>query len=189
LRYSAPVRRQAGFTLLELMITIAVIAVIAAIALPSLFSEVRTARASAEVQPMFNDLRVRIEQYAQENGKYPDTIGEGTLHPNGAPAPAPVAINPLPATWQAVRIRVSGADRVACRYTWVTGLASDPANIGAIGGATFGFTAPSVDWYYLFARCNMKGSGSDVYYFASSSDPTLLMFDPDDVRGVVRSAH
>lgn len=173
MRYSAGVRdRESGFTLLELMVTIAVVAVLAAVALPSVFREARKARASAEVQPMFNDLRVRLEQYLQENGAYPATIGEGTLHPGGVPSPTPAAINPLPATWQAIKVRISGNDRVTCRYTWATGLANDGTNIGAQGTA-FAFAAPAVDWYYLLAVCDMNGNGTYSYYFASSTNPNI----------------
>jgi prepilin-type N-terminal cleavage/methylation domain-containing protein len=55
--------RESGFTLIELMVTVTVIAILAGIALPSFFGEARKNRAISEVQPMFNDLRVRIEQY------------------------------------------------------------------------------------------------------------------------------
>jgi prepilin-type N-terminal cleavage/methylation domain-containing protein len=165
--------REAGFTLIELMVTVAVIAILAVIALPSFFSESRKTKAFSEVQPMFNDLRVRLEQFLQENGKYPATIGEGTLHPTSAPSTTRQALNPLPATWQDLKVRVSGADEVFCGYTWVTGLANDAGNVGAQAGL-FGFATPTTDWYYLLAKCDMDGdSASFSYYFTSSTDPTI----------------
>ena len=107
MRYAADMRdREAGFTLLEMMVTVAVISILAAIAIPSFFGETRKAKAAAEVQPMFNDLRIRLEQYLQENGVYPDTLGETTLHPAAAPSTTAIALNPLPATWQASRLSV-----------------------------------------------------------------------------------
>jgi len=66
--------REAGFTLIELMVTVAVIAILAVVVLPSFVGESRKTKAFAEVQPMFNDLRIRLEQYLQENGQYPPTI-------------------------------------------------------------------------------------------------------------------
>jgi hypothetical protein len=68
---------------------------------------------------------------------------------------------------------------VYCGYTWVTGLANDPANIGAIAKANpplgFGFTtAPATDWYYLLAKCNMDSDASVFsYYFSSSTDQRI----------------
>jgi prepilin-type N-terminal cleavage/methylation domain-containing protein len=181
--------REAGFTLIELMVTIAVISILAAIALPSFFGEARKAKAASEVEPLFNDLRVRLEQYMQENGRYPPTIGEGTLHPSSAPGPTPVDINPLPPTWATtLKVRISGVDQVRCRYTWATGRPTvDDANIGPVAGDPppngFGFTAPSTDWYYLLAKCDMDGGGAGSgsgnnndkfsWYFTSSVDPTI----------------
>jgi len=179
---SSPRDRDAGFTLIEVMVTVAVIAILASIALPSFMGEARKTKAFSEVQPMFNDLRVRLEQYLQENGHYPATIGEATLHPP-APSTTKQALNPLPAEWQALKVRISGNDQVYCAYTWVTGIANDTSNIGPIAAGTtapppavgFGFsTAPSTDWYYLLAKCDMDGDGAIFsWYFATSIDPTI----------------
>jgi len=176
---------ESGFTLIELMVTIAVISILAAIAIPSFFGETRKATASAEVQPMFNDLRVRLEQYLQENGTYPATIGETTLYP-AAPSATPQPLNPLPAAWLAVKIRISGRDQVRCAYTWATGAANDNTNIGPIAAGDFSanpqtgfsFTAPATGWFYLLAKCDMDGinDGTDAtysWYFTSSVDPTI----------------
>jgi type IV pilus assembly protein PilA len=175
-------RRESGFTLLELMVTIAVISILAVIALPSFLSESRKAKASSEVQPMFNDLRVRLEQFMQENGQYPATIGEATLHPTNTPGTTKLPINPLPTAWQNLKVRVTGNDQVYCGYTWVTGLANASTNIGPRASATpFDFTAPPTDWYYLLAKCDMNGDGSVFsWYFASSADPKIKMLNEGD---------
>src|SRR4051812_19246057 len=131
--------REAGFTLIEMMVTIAVIAILASIALPSFFSEARKTKAFAEVQPIFNDLRVRLEQYLQEHGDYPASLGEATLHPAGTPGTTKRAINPLPASWLNLKVRISGEDQVYCGYTWVTG----PAAGGAIGPIAAGAATPA----------------------------------------------
>jgi len=178
LRYTPHMRdREAGFTLIEMMVTVAVIAILATIALPSFFGQTRKAKAMAEVQPLFNDLRVRLEQYLQENGQYPATIGEATLHPASPPSTTKAPLLPLPLAWQAIRLRLSGDDSVYCRYTWVTGLANQGGNIGPQAGA-FGFGTPSpptTDWYYLLAKCDMDGDNSTFgWYFTSSANPTIL---------------
>ncbi|HEX7840179.1 MAG TPA: prepilin-type N-terminal cleavage/methylation domain-containing protein [Kofleriaceae bacterium] len=173
--------REAGFTLIELMVAVAVVSILAVIALPSFFGETRKAKAMAEVQPMFSDLRVRFEQYVQEQGAYPATIGETTLYP-GAPSTTPMPLTSLPTDWQKLKVRFSGPDQVRCGYTWVTGLANQSGNIGTIAGAKppqgFGFTAPETNWYYLLAKCDMDGTGSGddstfSWYFTSSVDPTI----------------
>lgn len=174
--------REAGFTLIELMVTVAVISILAAIAVPNFFKESRKAKAMAEVQPMFNDLRVRMEQYLQEQGAYPATLGEDKLHPPGAPSATLVDLLPLPTEWQNLKVRISGPDQVRCGYTWVTGPANDGGNIGAIAMKPsttnppqgFGFTAPTTSWYYLLAKCDLDGDNSAFsWYFTSSVDPTI----------------
>jgi prepilin-type N-terminal cleavage/methylation domain-containing protein len=165
--------REAGFTLIETMVTVAVIAILAVVALPSFFSESRKTKAFAEVQPMFNDLRVRLEQFLQESGRYPASIGEATLHPAGTPTASPRPINPLSPAWQAAKIRISGIDEVYCGYTWVTGLAGDASNVGP-EAALFKFPIPSTDWYYLLAKCDMDGDSSTFsFYFADSANPDI----------------
>ncbi|HEX2686343.1 MAG TPA: type II secretion system protein, partial [Kofleriaceae bacterium] len=155
--------------------------ILAVIVLPSFFGESRKTRAFSEVQPIFNDLRIRLVQYLQENGKYPPTIGETTLHPATAPAPDMTRqpIHPLPDAWQKLKVRISGNDTVYCGYTWATGLANDNANIGPQASAAapngFGFATPPTDWYYLLAKCDMDGDGTVFsWYFTSSTNPTII---------------
>jgi prepilin-type N-terminal cleavage/methylation domain-containing protein len=182
--------REAGFTLLELMVTVAVIAILAAIALPSFFGETRKAKASAEVQPLFNDIRVRLEQYLQEHGSYPTSPadGETALVPAGAPGTTKVALDlpSAPAEWNVLKLRTSGDDKVGCRYAWVTG---GPTTAIGAQAAAFLFTRPASDWYYLVAKCDMDNSGAVAgpggrdgfsWYFASSTDPTLLKRNEGD---------
>jgi prepilin-type N-terminal cleavage/methylation domain-containing protein len=167
--------RESGVTLLELLFVVAVISILATIALPSFFSESRKAKAFSEVQPMFNDLRVRLEQHMQERGRYPATIGETNLHPTNTPGTNKLSIHPVPTAWQNIRVRPTGNDEVYCGYTWVTGLANQGTNIGTqASAAPFNFTAPSTDWYYLLAKCDMNGDGSVFsFYFTSSANPTI----------------
>ena len=179
MRYTMAMRdRESGFTLLELIVIIAVIAILAAIALPSFLGESRKTKAFSEVQPMFNDMRVRLEQYLQENGSYPLTTGEVTPNP-ATPGTVRQAFMPVPTDWQPLRLRLSGTDSVFCSYTWSTGRADDDANISnqakdpAPDG--FAFATPSTEWYYLLARCDMDGDGTVFsWYFTSSTNPAIL---------------
>jgi prepilin-type N-terminal cleavage/methylation domain-containing protein len=166
--------QQSGFTLIELMITVAIIAILAAIAVPSFMKETRKAKGASEVPTVFSDLRTRIDQYHQENGKYPVSLNEATLHPS-VPGPQKQDILPLPTAWTDLKVRISGADQVYCGYTFVTNRS------GTVGtqATAFGFTAPATDWYYLLAKCDLDGdSTKDAYYFSSSVDPTIQKHNP-----------
>lgn len=60
---------QKGFTLIELMIVIAVIGIIASIALPSYTGYIKKGKA-AEATSNLADLRIKAEQYFQDNRTY-----------------------------------------------------------------------------------------------------------------------
>jgi type IV pilus assembly protein PilE len=64
-------RRPAGFTLIELMIALVVVAIIAAIAYPSYQDSVRKSR-RAEAKAAVNDLAARLEQFFLDNKTYSD---------------------------------------------------------------------------------------------------------------------
>jgi type IV pilus assembly protein PilE len=60
---------QKGFTLIELMIVVAVIGILASIAIPSYTDYVQRGKV-AEATSTLADLRVRMEQYYQDNRTY-----------------------------------------------------------------------------------------------------------------------
>lgn len=164
--------RRPGFTLLEVMISVAVIAILATIALPSFIKESRRGRVMAEVMPLFADIHIRMEVAMRERGGYPLVpSGEIAPHPEGPPGSARRALFPLPAEWADLKLDPNNLDEVYCSYTWSTG----PAGGGTIGGdaAGFGFAAPDKDWYYVLARCDMDDDGTLSLYFASSLDARI----------------
>jgi type IV pilus assembly protein PilE len=70
--------RRNGFTLLELVITVAVVAVLAAIALPSYTQYVIRAN-RAQAKQFLQDIANREEQYLLDQRSYTATIGSGGL--------------------------------------------------------------------------------------------------------------
>jgi type IV pilus assembly protein PilE len=62
----APVR---GFTLIELMIVVAIVAILAGVALPAYFDYVRRGKLP-EAHAALADFRVKMEQYYQDNRNY-----------------------------------------------------------------------------------------------------------------------
>jgi type IV pilus assembly protein PilE len=79
-------RRQQGFTIIELMIVVAVIAVLSAIALPS-YTDYVTRSKFAEAYAHLADLRVKMEQYYLDNRRYSTNAGGGTCGIPGGNAP------------------------------------------------------------------------------------------------------
>ncbi len=65
-------RSFAGFTLIEVMITVAVVAIIAAVALPNYFDYIARSRL-VEAKTNLADMRTRLEQFFLDNRTYPAT--------------------------------------------------------------------------------------------------------------------
>ena len=79
-------RFKQGFTLIELMITVAIIAILAAIAVPN-YTDYVTRSKFTEAHGMLGDLRVKMEQYYMDNRRYSTTTGGGTCGIPGGNAP------------------------------------------------------------------------------------------------------
>jgi len=69
-----------GFTLIEVMITVAVVAILAAIALPSYFDYITRSRL-VEARANLADMRTRMEQFFLDNRTYPATCVAATAVP------------------------------------------------------------------------------------------------------------
>jgi prepilin-type N-terminal cleavage/methylation domain-containing protein len=162
---------QQGFTLIEIMMVVALIAVLAAIAIPSYVRQSARAKSDAEVTEVFAELRMRQEQLRFEQGAYLATAAtEADLYPAG-PTAAEQLLAPLPAAWTALRYR--GRDRVRCSYGVITGLANTgpPASIAL---NSFGFGVQTTDWYYILAICNLDNDATVNGLYLTDNNNTAI---------------
>src|SRR5215471_198894 len=78
-----PARHAAGFTLIEMMVAMVMVAILASIAIPSYRSYVRRGQL-AEAFTTLADMRVKMEQWYQDN-KFYGTASGSTTCPTLAP--------------------------------------------------------------------------------------------------------
>ena len=69
-----------GFTLIEVMITVAIIAILAAVALPSYSSYIMRAKVTDAAKGL-SEMRLKMEQYFQDQRTYLGACAAGTLAP------------------------------------------------------------------------------------------------------------
>jgi len=79
-------RRSQGFTLIELMIVVGIIALLAAYALPA-YNDYVTRGKLQEAYTNLAAMRVKLEQYYQDNRMYSSTTGGGTCGLTGGNTP------------------------------------------------------------------------------------------------------
>src|SRR5262249_46651230 len=105
---------EGGFTLLELMITVAVIAILAAVVIPSWMGDSRKTKGDSEINAMFAELANKEEQYKIDNGVY---LGAATCP--SAPSRAGVNFNTVCVTtgsaWATLRVNAPEST-IRCTY-------------------------------------------------------------------------
>jgi general secretion pathway protein G len=93
-----PTRRRAGFTLIEILVVIVVIAILASLVAPNIFRHVGSAK-QATAKAQIEMLGAALDAYRLDNGSYPTTDqGLGALQ-------APPTTDPLPQNWKGPYLR------------------------------------------------------------------------------------
>jgi prepilin-type N-terminal cleavage/methylation domain-containing protein len=158
---------QHGFTVLELMIVVAIVGILAAVAIPSWLKESRKGKYDSEVNAMMTELALKEEQYKSE-------IGNGVyLAASACPSATSQAGVNFASTcitsgsaWQTLRVQPTDGS-IRCTYTIAVG---DP---GSTAAAPTGFAAaPSTvvsAWYTILATCDMDGQGGTKATFLITS--------------------
>jgi prepilin-type N-terminal cleavage/methylation domain-containing protein len=167
---------QHGFTLVEMMIVVALVAILASIAIYAFGGSVRSSKAT-EIHGVFAEIRNRQQQYYNEFNEFVSTGAADTDYHPTPPSPASKTIAPLPATWQSLRLQPSKTS-LYCGYVTIAGRAGDASNIGATA-ALFGFSAaPARDWYYIIAECDFDGKATNSFYFTHSGINMVQEMNP-----------
>jgi general secretion pathway protein G len=68
-------RRQHGFTLIELIVVMAIVALLASIAAPRYFNSLQRSKETALLHSL-TTMRDAIDQYAADKGRYPESLQE-----------------------------------------------------------------------------------------------------------------
>jgi prepilin-type N-terminal cleavage/methylation domain-containing protein len=155
-----------GFTLIEVMITVAIIAILATIVVPMFTAETLKSKANIEVTAVFATLASRQEQYKLDNGVYLATAQCPTAAPNGTERPLNACVT-TGQPWQPLSVLLP-QDQAYCSYTTVIGNGTGTNN--PLG---FTFTSPPMRWYYMTAICDMDNDGTQAVYFQSSVEATI----------------
>jgi len=97
-----------GFTLVELLIVLAVIAALMAVATPMALNAVKTARASQVAQNLRN-IMTAIENYVNTEQDFPDDIDElvSSNYLSSKPANYNINADPTPVTWAGGQAKVT----------------------------------------------------------------------------------
>lgn len=161
------VRGQKGFTLIEMMIVVAVIAVLAILVVPQFFKESVRTKAKTEVSAMFAELSAKEEQYKVDTGAYANIAECPTTT---SPAGVDKTTCESTADWVTLRINPS-LQILRCKYQVFAGLATDTAS-PPVG---FTFTSPTTTgWYYMLATCDGDGNATTNATFLASSVNTQI---------------
>ncbi len=152
-------RSQMGFTLVELMVVVAIIGILAAVGIAAYTKWVRKSKASGEVPYMLGHFQQREVQYQAENGTFlPTGSTEDDYFPKpltGGGSYTSIPTGTTPQAWQDLKIQM-GQSGLYCGYVVLVKAAGAAA--GANGAALYP-VAPNREFFYVRAECDWNGDG------------------------------
>jgi type IV pilus assembly protein PilA len=165
--------RRQGYTLLELMIVVAILGILAAVAIPSYMSYLQRSR-TAEAVTFLAEIRQRQEAYRAEFGQYcsvsaapGSTIDSGAWNPSTLPTGGDKIGWTGGGNWSQLGANPDGPVRFQYRTT-----AGPPGTTPGVPG----FTGTDF-WFVAQAQADLDGDGTRVLMEVYS--PTAQMFVGD----------
>ncbi|RFO97563.1 prepilin-type cleavage/methylation domain-containing protein [Rhodoferax lacus] len=131
--------RQVGFTLIEVMVTVAIIGILSAIAIPAYTDYILRGRITESVANL-SDMRVKMEQFFQDNRTYVGACANGTV----APLPTATALFTFTCptlTASAYTVTATGAGSMSGFVFTI-----DQSNVRATTGVPTGWTTSTTCW-------------------------------------------
>lgn len=123
--------RARGFTLIELMVTVAIVAILAAIAIPNYSDYVRRGRLT-EVFSTLSGQRVKMEQFFQDNRVYTGACANNTVAPPPTSANFTyVCVFPVPSQYTITATGNPGGSMTGFVYTLTETNARDTTGLPA----------------------------------------------------------
>jgi type IV pilus assembly protein PilE len=140
-----PVRLQAGFTLIEVMIVVAIIGILSAVAIPAYRDHVIRGKLT-EATANLADMRMKLEQFYQDNRTYVGACAAGTIAPLPSGASATVFSYSCPTlTATAFTVQAAGiAGQGMTGFTYTINQANTKSTTGV--GADWSATLPASCW-------------------------------------------
>ena len=179
-----PVREpsaQRGFTLIELMIVVAVIAILAMVVVPTFLKSANKTKGKTEVTAMFAELASKEEAYKTESATN-TYLDSAAVCPAAGPQKAgynfQTSCVTTGSTWETLRINPPES-KMFCAYRIVAGKRTDtltpPMGFKNSRG-TLNAAEPSLasGWWYITAECDEdRHGGTNAKYYMSSLDSKL----------------
>ena len=175
-----------GFTLIELMVVVAIVAILAIVVVPNFMRETTKAKRKSEVSAMFAEIAAKQEAFKMERSFYMgNTGGTNYVGTTACPATVPTAdyvfatsCAVTSSAWLMMRV-IAPSQSLRCQYTITTNVAgtsfTPPTGFKNSQGV-LNAAEPAIanGWYQLKAECDERGNGgTNATYFQSSIDRKL----------------